>query len=84
LTLTGSLLAAKLPIPIIHAEAGFRSFNPRVPEEINRVLTDHLSDLLFCPMPTAFENLADQGLIKGIHLVGDVKADALIYNQRIK
>lgn len=77
-TLAGALAAAKLHVPVIHVEAGLLSFNRRMPEEINRVLTDQLSDLLLCPTPTAVENLRREGVTAGVHLVGDVMYDALL------
>lgn len=78
-TIAGALAAAKLHIPVAHVEAGLRSFNRRMPEEINRVLTDHISDLLLCPSQTAVDNLAAEGITGGVHLVGDVMFDALMY-----
>ncbi len=76
-TLAGALPAAKLHIPVAHVEAELRSFNRRMPEEINRVLTDHLLTLLFCPSGTAVENLGAEGITNGASNVGDVMYDVL-------
>lgn len=82
-TLAGGLAAAKLSIPIAHVEAGLRSYDRRMPEEINRVIVDHIADLLFCPTQTAVDNLRSEGITKGVFLTGDVMVDALEYNREV-
>jgi len=82
-TLAGALVAAKLHIPVIHVEAGLRSFNRQMPEEINRVLADRLADLLLCPTPTAVENLRAEGITDGVLLTGDVMYDSALHFMRL-
>lgn len=81
-TLAGALTAAKLNIPICHIEAGLRSFDKKMPEEINRVLTDHISDFLFCPTANAVANLKKEGITRNVYNVGDVMYDVFLENIR--
>ena len=74
-TLAGALAASKLHIPVAHIEAGLRSHNRRMPEELNRICTDHLSDLLFCSSGAGQDLLRQEGITRGVHVVGDVMAD---------
>ena len=76
-TLAGALAAAKMHVPVAHVEAGLRSFNRAMPEEINRIVTDSVSSLLLCPSETAATNLRRENITSGVHIVGDVMADVL-------
>jgi UDP-N-acetylglucosamine 2-epimerase len=82
-TLAGAISSAKLLIPVGHIEAGLRSYDRTMPEEINRILTDHSSQLLFTPTKTAEEILKREGITKGVHLTGDVMYDALLHSLKI-
>jgi UDP-GlcNAc3NAcA epimerase len=81
-TLAGALAAAKLGIPAAHVEAGLRSFDQGQPEEINRKVADHLSEVLFCPTPAAAANLRREGITRGVFRSGDVMMDAVVQNLR--
>lgn len=78
-TLAAALVAAKMPVRLAHVEAGLRSFRRGMPEEVNRIVTDRLSDLLFCPTDGACRNLLAEGRNKGVHHVGDVMFDSFLY-----
>jgi UDP-GlcNAc3NAcA epimerase len=82
-TLAGALVGAKLHIPVVHVEAGLRSYDRRMPEEVNRVVADHVSSLLLCPTDSAVANLAREGITEGVRMVGDVMFDAFRQNLEI-
>lgn len=82
-TIAGALVGAKLHVPVVHVEAGLRSFNRRMPEEINRVVTDHVATLNLCPTQAAVDNLAAEGVTRGVHHVGDVMFDATLHSIRL-
>lgn len=82
-TLAGALAASKLLVPVIHVEAGLRSYNMAMPEEQNRVLTDHISKILVCPTQTAVENLNKEGIVNGVFFTGDIMYDAVLQNIEI-
>tara|TARA_B100001540_G_scaffold316422_1_gene346224 strand:+ start:1980 stop:3059 length:1080 start_codon:yes stop_codon:yes gene_type:complete len=85
-TLSGALAASKLQIPLSHVEAGLRSFNKKMPEEINRILTDHVSNLLFCPSEDSLKNLRNENIPdkqQKVIYVGDIMKDSIrLFNQK--
>ena len=80
-TLAGAIVASKLHIPVVHVEAGLRSFNKKMPEEVNRIMTDHISELLLVPSKISVENLQKEGLHDGVFIVGDIMKDLVHYIQ---
>jgi UDP-GlcNAc3NAcA epimerase len=82
-TLSGALAACKLRLPLVHIEAGLRSFNREMPEEHNRVITDHCADILFCPTQTAASNLSRESITEGVYWVGDTMYDAVLKHRRL-
>lgn len=82
-TLAAALAAAKIHIPVAHIESGLRSFNRQMPEEINRIVADHISAILFCPTNTAVQNLANEGITENVFQVGDVMYDSVLFNTNL-
>lgn len=82
-TLAGALVGSKLHVPVAHVEAGLRSYDRRMPEEVNRIVADHLSTLLLCPSTPAVANLSREGITEGVQTVGDVMYDAFLQNLEI-
>lgn len=82
-TLAGALAAAKLHIPVAHVESGLRSFNVKMPEEINRRVTDHVASILFCPSANAVANLAAEGITNEVHLTGDVMYESMLHTMSL-
>ncbi len=78
-TLAGAIVSSKLHIPLFHVEAGLRSYNKSMPEEVNRIMTDHVSSLLFIPSEVSKSNLLKEGIESGVHMVGDIMKDIVQY-----
>jgi len=78
-TIAGAIVGAKLHIPVVHVEAGLRNFNKKIPEEINRIVSDSISTLLFCPTETAVNNLKKEGIIGGVYNVGDIMLETYLF-----
>lgn len=81
-TIAGALVGAKLHIPIAHVEAGLRNFNKKIPEEINRIVSDLISALLFCPTETAVNNLKKEGITTGVYNVGDIMLETYLFYKK--
>jgi UDP-GlcNAc3NAcA epimerase len=82
-TLAGALAGVKCQIPVVHVESGLRSYNRAMPEEINRVITDHISSFLFCPSNNSVKNLSKEGIIRNVFMVGDVMYDSFLHFSKI-
>jgi len=78
-TLAGAVVASKMHIPVFHIEAGLRSYNKKMPEEVNRIMTDHVSDLLLVPSERSCDNLKKEGIVDGVYIVGDIMKDLVKY-----